>query len=211
MIDDAWERGLSLAVVVRRHRQVLFHAATEGTSPGNDQWLARKRRVVELCARSWRRVGLQGVHDGGSFAQWWGLDPAGEPGRLTRGNSVRGPPRAVRAGEQHGAGRRRGGRARRPSEGRRARRHTGRKLSERDGRDIPRRHTRLVNLVRLSAVTTLDTEGAAIAAAKERWLRACGDGSSSAVVQELYGTYRDLVISQVASIATAGSRGSIGA
>ena len=68
-----------------------------------------------------------------------------------------------------------------------------------------------MNLVRLSAVSTLDTEAAAIAAAKERWLRACGDGSTSAVVQELYGAYRDLVISQVASIATAGGRASIGA
>jgi len=63
-----------------------------------------------------------------------------------------------------------------------------------------------VNLALLPAVTTLDTEGAAIAAAKERWLRACGDGTSSAVVQGLYEAYRELVIDQVAGIAAPGGR-----
>lgn len=76
MIETVRRRHLGVAVDIRRHGQVLFHAATAGTSPDNDAWLDRKRRVVDLCARSSYAVGLQAQHDGGSFAQWWGLDPA---------------------------------------------------------------------------------------------------------------------------------------
>ena len=75
MLESARRRGLALAVDIRRHGQVLFHAATAGTSPDNESWLERKRRVVDLCAHSSSAVGLQARHDGGSFADWWGLDP----------------------------------------------------------------------------------------------------------------------------------------
>ncbi len=63
-----------------------------------------------------------------------------------------------------------------------------------------------VNHARLTSLTFLEAEAVAISRAKERWLRACGDGSSSGTVQELYGAYRDLVIAQVASVATASGR-----
>lgn len=76
MVETARRRGLGVAIDIRRHGQLLFHAAMAGTSPDNDSWLERKRRVVDLCARSSYAVGLQACYDGGSFAQWWGLDPA---------------------------------------------------------------------------------------------------------------------------------------
>lgn len=45
-----------------------------------------------------------------------------------------------------------------------------------------------------------DAHAAAIAAAKRRWLQACGDGSSPMQVQALYEAYRELVISRVAAV-----------
>lgn len=75
MRELAQQRGHELVIEIRRHGQVLFHAATAGTSPDNDDWLARKRRVVERFGRSSYAVGLRAAYDGGSFTQSWGLDP----------------------------------------------------------------------------------------------------------------------------------------
>ena len=55
--DDALAIGLDLVETARREKKVitidvstngqqLFHAALPGTSPDNDQWVARKNRVV---------------------------------------------------------------------------------------------------------------------------------------------------------------------
>ena len=61
--EDAWaigsalvERGrrdaLPIAIDITLNNQVLFHAALPGSSPDNDQWLARKARVVRRFHRS---------------------------------------------------------------------------------------------------------------------------------------------------------------
>lgn len=54
---------------------------------------------------------------------------------------------------------------------------------------------------RLTPLAVFDAHRDAVAEAKDRWLRACVDGSSPAGVQELYADYRDLVIAQVARVA----------
>jgi uncharacterized protein (UPF0303 family) len=57
--ETARERGLSLTVDVRRSGQQLFHLALPGTSPDNDQWIARKVRVVERFGHASFLVGLR--------------------------------------------------------------------------------------------------------------------------------------------------------
>jgi uncharacterized protein (UPF0303 family) len=55
--DDAWElglllhtlaveRGLGIAIDVTKGDQQVFHAALPGTTPDNDDWIARKIRTV---------------------------------------------------------------------------------------------------------------------------------------------------------------------
>ena len=66
--DDAWrlgvalreaahDRGLPVAIDVRRGDQQLFHAALTGSSPDNDAWLARKARTVARFHKSSLHVG----------------------------------------------------------------------------------------------------------------------------------------------------------
>src|SRR5262249_824280 len=56
--DDAWalgsllvemarERQAPVAIDIHRAGQQLFHAALPGSTPDNDAWITRKRRVVE--------------------------------------------------------------------------------------------------------------------------------------------------------------------
>ena len=55
----AEERGLALAVDVRRFGQQLFYAALEGTTPDNAEWVRRKSNVVARFHRSSYAVGLK--------------------------------------------------------------------------------------------------------------------------------------------------------
>jgi uncharacterized protein (UPF0303 family) len=43
----ARDRGQAIAVDVRRCGQQIYHCALDGTTPDNDQWIARKARTVE--------------------------------------------------------------------------------------------------------------------------------------------------------------------
>ena len=43
----ATDRGLPVVIVVAHGGREVFRAALPGTTPDNDDWLARKRRVVE--------------------------------------------------------------------------------------------------------------------------------------------------------------------
>jgi len=54
----AEERGLKIAIDVRRFGQQLFFAAMEGTTPDNAEWLRRKGNVVARFHRSSYGVGL---------------------------------------------------------------------------------------------------------------------------------------------------------
>ncbi|GAA0650881.1 heme-degrading domain-containing protein [Streptomyces thermocarboxydovorans] len=84
--DDAWELG-SLLVEMARERQApvaidihragqqLFHAALPGSTPDNDAWIARKRRVVERYGSSSYLVGARHRAKGTTFEESSRLDP----------------------------------------------------------------------------------------------------------------------------------------
>lgn len=53
------QRGLAIAVDVTRHGQCLFHAGLPGTSPDNDDWIRRKRLVVDRFGHSSLYIGTK--------------------------------------------------------------------------------------------------------------------------------------------------------
>ncbi|GAA3558829.1 heme-degrading domain-containing protein [Amycolatopsis ultiminotia] len=69
------ERGLPIAISVRRGSQRLFHAALPGTSADNDAWLDRKCRVVDRYGHSSFFVGTQFRSKGTTFEASSRLDP----------------------------------------------------------------------------------------------------------------------------------------
>ncbi|MFJ8003487.1 heme-degrading domain-containing protein [Streptomyces fagopyri] len=84
--DDAWalgtllvelarERGAPVAVDIRRGGQQLFHAALPGSTPDNDAWIDRKRRVVERYGCSSLLVGTRFRAKGTTFEESSRLDP----------------------------------------------------------------------------------------------------------------------------------------
>ncbi|BCL30372.1 heme-degrading domain-containing protein [Streptomyces aurantiacus] len=84
--DDAWtlgtllvelarEREASVAIDIRRAGQQLFHAALPGSSPDNDAWIDRKRRVVERYAASSLLVGTRFRAKNTTFEASSRLDP----------------------------------------------------------------------------------------------------------------------------------------
>ncbi|MFG2308437.1 heme-degrading domain-containing protein [Streptomyces sp. NPDC048566] len=84
--DDAWalgtllvglarERGAPVAVDVRRGAQQVFHAALPGSTPDNDAWIDRKRRVVEHYGCSSLLVGSRFRAKGTTFEDSSRLDP----------------------------------------------------------------------------------------------------------------------------------------
>jgi uncharacterized protein (UPF0303 family) len=85
--DDAWRLGgllrelavrrqAPVAVTVLRGPQRLFHCALPGSSADNDEWLARKCRVVERYAASSYLVGTRFRAKGTTFEESARLDPA---------------------------------------------------------------------------------------------------------------------------------------
>ncbi|MFI7504664.1 heme-degrading domain-containing protein [Streptomyces sp. NPDC049687] len=84
--DDAWalgtllvelarERQAPVAVDIHRAGQQLFHAALPGSTPDNDAWITRKRRVVErFCASSYL-VGTEYRSRGTTFEESSRLNP----------------------------------------------------------------------------------------------------------------------------------------
>ncbi|MFI7382966.1 heme-degrading domain-containing protein [Streptomyces sp. NPDC049813] len=84
--DDAWalgtllvelarERRAPVAVDITRGGQQLFHAALPGSTPDNDAWIARKRRVVERYQSSSYLVGSRFRAKGTTFEDSSRLDP----------------------------------------------------------------------------------------------------------------------------------------
>ncbi|MEU0780097.1 heme-degrading domain-containing protein [Streptomyces sp. NPDC006173] len=84
--DDAWalgtllvelarERRAPVAVDIRRGGQQLFHAALPGSTPDNDAWIDRKRRVVERYGCSSLLVGSRFRAKGTTFEDSSRLDP----------------------------------------------------------------------------------------------------------------------------------------
>ncbi|WEO97199.1 heme-degrading domain-containing protein [Streptomyces sp. FXJ1.172] len=84
--DDAWalgsllvgmarERQAPVAIDIHRAGQQLFHAALPGSTPDNDAWIARKRRVVERYGASSYLVGTRFRAKGTTFEDSSRLDP----------------------------------------------------------------------------------------------------------------------------------------
>ncbi|MEV6834230.1 heme-degrading domain-containing protein [Streptomyces sp. NPDC051133] len=84
--DDAWalgsllvelarERRAPVAIDIHRAGQQLFHAALPGSTPDNDAWIARKRRVVERYGASSYLVGSRFRAKGTTFEDSSRLDP----------------------------------------------------------------------------------------------------------------------------------------
>jgi uncharacterized protein (UPF0303 family) len=69
----AEERGLAVAIDVRRFGQPLFYAAMEGTTPDNAEWVRRKSNVVARFHRSSYAVGLREKAKGETLAESQGL------------------------------------------------------------------------------------------------------------------------------------------
>ncbi|WP_369389468.1 heme-degrading domain-containing protein [Streptomyces sp. CG1] len=84
--DDAWalgsllvelarERQAPVAIDIHRAGQQLFHAALPGSTPDNDAWIDRKRRVVERYGASSYLVGARFRAKGSTFEDSSRLDP----------------------------------------------------------------------------------------------------------------------------------------
>jgi len=84
--DDAWalgtllvelarEQGAPVAIDIRRGGQQLFHAALPGSTPDNDAWIDRKRRVVERYAASSLLIGTRFRAKNTTFEDSSRLDP----------------------------------------------------------------------------------------------------------------------------------------
>ncbi|GHD99444.1 heme-degrading domain-containing protein [Streptomyces alanosinicus] len=84
--EDAWalgsllvglarERRAPVAIDIHRAGQQLFHAALPGSTPDNDAWIARKRRVVERYGASSYLVGARFRAKGTTFEDSSRLDP----------------------------------------------------------------------------------------------------------------------------------------
>ncbi|MFD6416881.1 heme-degrading domain-containing protein [Streptomyces sp. NPDC060194] len=85
--EDAWDLGSLLrelavaqdapvAIAVHRGSRLLFHTALPGSSADNDDWIDRKRRVVERYGASSLLVGTRFRERGSSFEESSRLDPA---------------------------------------------------------------------------------------------------------------------------------------
>ncbi|WP_430782395.1 heme-degrading domain-containing protein [Actinoplanes sp. G11-F43] len=76
LVALAGDRGLPVAVDIRRGRQQLFHAALPGSSADNDAWIERKVRVVYRFAASSFLVGRRLEAKGRDLDASMGVDPA---------------------------------------------------------------------------------------------------------------------------------------
>ncbi|GGL71355.1 UPF0303 protein [Streptomyces fumigatiscleroticus] len=75
LVELARERQAPVAVDIHRAGQQLFHAALPGSSPDNDAWIQRKRRVVERYRSSSYLVGARFRAKGTTFEDSSRLDP----------------------------------------------------------------------------------------------------------------------------------------
>ena len=76
LVNLATQRGLPVAVDIRRGEQQLFHAGLPGSTADNDAWIARKVRVVNRFAASSYLIGRQLAAKGRELDAAMGVDPA---------------------------------------------------------------------------------------------------------------------------------------
>src|SRR3954466_13402378 len=75
LVDLARERQAPVAIDIHRAGQQLFHAALPGSTPDNDAWIDRKRRVVERYGSASYLVGARFRAKGSTFEESSRLDP----------------------------------------------------------------------------------------------------------------------------------------
>ncbi|MFF4898392.1 heme-degrading domain-containing protein [Streptomyces sp. NPDC001068] len=75
LVETARERQAPVAIDIHRGGQQLFHAALPGSTPDNDAWIARKRRVVERYGSASYLVGARFRAKGTTFEESSRLDP----------------------------------------------------------------------------------------------------------------------------------------
>jgi uncharacterized protein (UPF0303 family) len=76
LVTAARQASLPVVVSITRAGQRLFHAALEGTSPDNDDWVERKSRVVHRFGHSSLYMGTKARTASSTFEERTGLDPA---------------------------------------------------------------------------------------------------------------------------------------
>ncbi|WP_078876633.1 heme-degrading domain-containing protein [Streptomyces sp. 150FB] len=74
LVELARERRAPVAIDIRRGAQQLFHCALPGSSADNDEWINRKRRVVERYGASSFLVGARFRAKGSTFEESSRLD-----------------------------------------------------------------------------------------------------------------------------------------
>ena len=74
-MELARERQAPVAIDIHRVGQQLFHAALPGSTPDNDAWIDRKRRVVERYGSSSYLVGARFRAKGTTFEDSSRLNP----------------------------------------------------------------------------------------------------------------------------------------
>ncbi|MDQ1727861.1 MAG: hypothetical protein QOK14_1906 [Frankiaceae bacterium] len=76
LVEAARARGVNVTVDIRIGDQQVFHAAMAGTTADNDDWIARKIRVVRRFGHSSYYVGRSYTDRGADFADQPHLEPA---------------------------------------------------------------------------------------------------------------------------------------
>ena len=74
LVEAARAEGAKVTIDIRRGPQQLFHVALPGTSADNDQWVARKARVVERFGHSSFYMGRSVAAKGRTLAEAYELD-----------------------------------------------------------------------------------------------------------------------------------------
>jgi len=73
LVQVATERSLGITIDIQRGDQQVFHAALAGTTPDNDDWIARKVRTVRRFGASSFLVGRRFAADEKDFNAATGL------------------------------------------------------------------------------------------------------------------------------------------
>ncbi len=58
IVEEAKKRQARIAIDIRRPGQILFHAALEGATPDNEEWIRRKSNVVFRFGKASFAVGI---------------------------------------------------------------------------------------------------------------------------------------------------------
>ena len=76
LLEEALSREVGVTVDITRGDQQVFHAAMAGTNADNDDWVARKIRVVRRFGHSSYYLGRTYTDRGANFTDQVHLDPA---------------------------------------------------------------------------------------------------------------------------------------